>query len=113
MRNAVLWLLASAAAASAAGFDGVWDAVIVANGFRVPFRMELTASPARVCFFEDTQPVCSTSAKTEGGQLIARWDYLNTELRLTPHDGQLTGGYRNVTAPNWHFYWWPSQWPVH
>src|ERR1035438_10147577 len=54
-------LFASAGMALATGFDGTWDATILAGGDLVPFRLEVSESPARVCFFEDTQPVCSTA----------------------------------------------------
>jgi peroxiredoxin len=58
--------------------------------------MDVTESPARVCFFEDTQPACSTSAEFQNGVLTAHWDYLNTELQLSAKDGALTGTYRNL-----------------
>jgi len=98
MRSVVVLSLALAVSASAAGFNGVWDAVIVSNGVRVPFRLEVTESPARVCFFEDTQPVCSTSAQIEAGALVAQWDYLNSELHLAPKDDGLAGSFRNRRA---------------
>jgi len=88
-----LAVLALPAAALAAGFNGTWDATILSGADHIPFRMEVTESPARVCFFEDIQPVCSTSARIEEGKLVARWDFLNTELHLEAKDGGLTGGY--------------------
>jgi thiol-disulfide isomerase/thioredoxin len=93
-----LILLGLPAAMLAANFNGTWDATILSGTEHVPFRMEVTESPAKVCFFEDTQPVCSTSARIEEGKLVARWDFLNTELHLESKDGGLTGGYHNVTS---------------
>jgi thiol-disulfide isomerase/thioredoxin len=99
MRRHALWLLVFTTAALAGDFDGRWDATIASGGGRVPFRMEVTESPARVCFFEDTQPACSTSAELKDGALTAHWDYLNTELNLAAKDGALTGSYRSLRSP--------------
>ena len=93
MRFALVLLLASVA--GAADFHGVWDATIVAGGQRVPFRMEILPSPARACFFEDTDRVCSSAAAVEGDKLNAEWDFLNTELHLSLQDGVLAGIYRS------------------
>src|SRR5215469_12747241 len=82
--------------AAAGEFSGKWEGEVVSNAGRVPFRIELTESPARVCFFEDTDPVCSTTASIEGKRLTAKWDYLNCELTLTAADGVLTGTYVNL-----------------
>jgi thiol-disulfide isomerase/thioredoxin len=90
-----LALLLASSLALAADFQGVWDASILASAQHVPFRMEISGSPARVCFFEDTQPVCSTAARIEGASLTAEWDYMNTELTLSLKDGTLSGVYRN------------------
>ena len=89
-------LFASAGMALATGFDGTWDATILAGGDLVPFRLEVSESPARVCFFEDTQPVCSTAARIEAGKLIAQWDYLRRELRLEIAGGGLQGVYHSL-----------------
>jgi len=94
MRLGLLFLL-SAATALAGGFPGMWDASILAGGRQVPFRMEISLAPARVCFFEDTQPVCSTAARVEGEALTAEWDYLNTELHLALKPDSLEGVYRS------------------
>ena len=91
-----LLLFWAAAGTAMAGFNGAWDATILAGGELVPFRMEISESPARACFFEDTQPVCSTSAQIEGDELIARWDYLARELRLKVNAAGLEGAYRSL-----------------
>src|SRR5208283_233248 len=89
-------LFAVAGTALATGFTGMWDATILAGSDLVPFRLEISESPARACFFEDTQPVCSTSARIEAGKLIAQWDYLGRELRLELAAGGLQGVYRSL-----------------
>jgi thiol-disulfide isomerase/thioredoxin len=94
VRNALFFLL-TPALLLAGTFAGSWDAAVVANGARIPFRMEVSESPARVCFFEDTQPVCSTSVKIDGDQLTAQWDYLNSQLTLNAGTGTLSGTYLN------------------
>jgi thiol-disulfide isomerase/thioredoxin len=95
VRNTFLWILGPAVAL-AGGFNGTWDGIVATNAARIPFRMEVTESPARVCFFEDTQPVCSTTAHIEGAKLSAKWDYLNSQLELTAAEGSLAGTYVNL-----------------
>src|SRR5215813_10838367 len=91
-------LFAVPALALGANFKGVWDGVIVAGGDQVDFKMEIVASPAKVCFFEDTQPVCSTSVKVEGEKLIAQWDFYKAELRLDAAAGKLDGVYHSFRS---------------
>lgn len=97
VRNAFLLILAPAVLL-AGDFNGSWDAAVVTNATRIPFRMEVSESPARVCFFEDVEPVCSSSARIEGGKLTAQWDYLNSQLTLTAADGGISGGYINLRS---------------
>jgi thiol-disulfide isomerase/thioredoxin len=87
------FLLTVPALALAGSFGGVWDATILAGADPVAFRMEVTESPAKVCFFEDQQPVCSTSARVADGKLVAQWDFLKTELRLEAKEGAMGGVY--------------------
>ncbi|MGA3020074.1 MAG: hypothetical protein ABSF62_23395, partial [Bryobacteraceae bacterium] len=98
MQRLALWLLVPATVAFGGDLDGRWDATITSGAAHVPFRMEVTESPARVCFFEDTQPACSTSAEIKDGTLTARWDYLNTELQLAAKDGALAGSYVSLRS---------------
>jgi thiol-disulfide isomerase/thioredoxin len=95
VRNVVLSSLVPAVLL-AGDFSGNWDAAVVAAAARIPFRMEISDSPARVCFFEDADPVCSSSIRVEDGTLTARWDYLNSVLTLTAADGALAGTYINL-----------------
>jgi len=94
----VLLLAAAPAAALAANFNGTWDGTIMAGTVPVAFRMEVTENPAKICFFEGNQPMCSTSAEVRDGKLIARWDYLKTELTLDSKDKALAGVYHNYRS---------------
>src|SRR5215471_9597751 len=98
MHRAARVIVLFAAPAWAATFNGPWDATIFPGKDPVPFKMEITESPAKVCFFEDTQPVCSTSAKVENGKLAAQWDFLKTELRLETSSGELSGVYHSFRS---------------
>jgi thiol-disulfide isomerase/thioredoxin len=98
MRRLAFWFLVSAAVAFGGDLDGRWDATISSGQMRVPFRMDVTESPAKVCFFEDTQPACATSAEVKDGTITARWDYINTELKLSAKDGGLSGTYVNLRS---------------
>jgi thiol-disulfide isomerase/thioredoxin len=89
------FLLASPVLLLAGNFNGMWDATIFPGTDPVPFKMEITESPAKVCFFEDAQPVCSTSATLADGKLFAQWDFLKTELRLETSDQGLGGVYHS------------------
>jgi thiol-disulfide isomerase/thioredoxin len=95
LRNLSL-LLVLPALLLADGFTGTWDGAVVTNSARIPFRMEISGSPARVCFFEDREPVCSTSAAIQGDSLTAQWDYLNSRLTLTADAGSLSGTFVNL-----------------
>jgi thiol-disulfide isomerase/thioredoxin len=95
VRKGFLLILAPAVLL-AGDFNGNWDAAVVTNAARIPFRMEVSESPARVCFFEDAEPVCSSSARIEAGKLTAQWDYLNSRLTLAPADGGIAGSYINL-----------------
>lgn len=94
----ILALLLAAATARAADLNGTWDATIRPAREPVAFRMEVSANPARVCLFEDTQPVCSTSARIDEAKLVAQWDFLKTELRLDLQDKTLSGVYHSYRS---------------
>jgi len=93
-----LLLSAAPILAAAANFNGTWDATIVPANDPVAFKMEITESPAKVCFFEDMQPVCSTSAKLVEGKLTAQWDFYKSELRLEPSGKGLAGVYHSFRS---------------
>jgi thiol-disulfide isomerase/thioredoxin len=96
MAPKVFLLMLAPALLPAGDFNGKWDAAVVTTAARIPFRMEVSESPARVCFFEDAEPVCSSSAGIADGKLTAQWDYLNSRLALTAADGGLSGSYVNL-----------------
>lgn len=87
------FLLAAPVLLLAGNFNGTWDATIFPGADPVNFKMEITEAPAKVCFFEDAQPVCSTSATLGQGKLVAKWDFLKTDLRLERSATGLTGVY--------------------
>jgi thiol-disulfide isomerase/thioredoxin len=91
-RKLVLLILAPALL-TAADFNGKWDGAVITPAARVPFRMDVNSG--KVCFFEDTESVCSTSMNVEGDKLTALWDYMNTRLTLTSSGGALAGTYVN------------------
>lgn len=95
VRNLILSILAPALL-PAAGFNGNWDGFVITNAARIPFRMEVSESPARVCLFEDTEPICSTAVQIEGGTLTAHWDYLNSRLTMTASGGTISGTFVNL-----------------
>jgi thiol-disulfide isomerase/thioredoxin len=94
----VFFVFASPAILLAGTFNGTWDAIIFPANDPVHFKMEVTEAPAKVCFFEDEQPVCSSSAKLADNKLVAQWDFLKTELRLEPSDQGLAGVYHSFRS---------------
>jgi thiol-disulfide isomerase/thioredoxin len=77
--------------------DGLWDAIVVANGTEVPFRFEIATRGADVqgFFFEGDRKVGSTSGRFAEGVLTLEYDFLNTTLEATVTGEQLIGTYRN------------------
>ena len=88
-------------ARAASTIDGLWDAVVVANGVEIPFRFEISTqgTSAQGFFFEGDRKVGSTSGTFVDGVLKLEYDFLNTTLDATFADDQLTGSYRN-NRPN-------------
>jgi thiol-disulfide isomerase/thioredoxin len=80
--------------------NGLWDAVIVANGADVPFRFEIVSGSAGTqgFFFEGDRKVGSTSGSFADGVLTLDYDFLNTTLEARLDGGQLVGTYRNKRA---------------
>jgi thiol-disulfide isomerase/thioredoxin len=81
--------------------DGLWDAIVVANGTEVPFRFEIatTGGDVQGFFFEGDRKVGSTSGRFAEGVLTLEYDFLNTTLEATLTGEQLIGTYRNM-RPN-------------
>jgi thiol-disulfide isomerase/thioredoxin len=82
---------------AASSIDGLWDAIIVANGVEIPFRFEIAThgSAAQGFFFEGDRKVGSTSGSFADGVVKLEYDFLNTTLEATFADDHLTGTYRN------------------
>ena len=59
---------------AASGIDGLWDAIVVANGAEVPFRFEIATNgaDAQGFFFEGDRKVGSTSGRFADGVLTLR-----------------------------------------
>ncbi len=89
------------AARAASSIDGLWDAIVVANGVEIPFRFEIATNGTAVqgFFFEGDRKIESTSGTFVDGVLKLEYDYLNTTLEAKFADDQLTGTYRN-NRPN-------------
>ena len=79
---------------------GLWDAVIVANGVKVPFRFEIASNGTAVdgFFFEGDRKVGSTAGSFVAGVLTLEYDFLNTTLELKLMGDELVGTYRNKRA---------------
>jgi len=107
VRTALLLAVASLVAArlarpalAASGIDGLWEAIVVANGVDVPFRFEIATSgaDAQGFFFEGDRKIGSTSGRFVDGVLTLEYDFLNTTLEATFDGGELRGTYKNKRA---------------
>jgi thiol-disulfide isomerase/thioredoxin len=80
--------------------DGLWDAVVVANGTEVPFRFEIASKGSEIegFFFEGDRKVGSTSGQQTGDLLKFEYDHLNTTLEVKITGDELVGTYRNNRA---------------
>ena len=90
----------SRSVAAATPIDGLWDAVVVANGIDIPFRFQIESKGSEVqgFFFEGDRQVGSTSGSFADGALKLEYDFLNTTLDLTLKGEELIGTYRNNRA---------------
>jgi len=93
-------LVLSRSIGAASPIDGLWDAVVVANGIEIPFRFEIASSGADIqgSFFEGDRKVTSTGGTLTGDALKLEYDFLNTTLEVKPSGDQLVGTYRNNRA---------------
>ena len=93
-------LVLSRSIGAASPIDGLWDAVVVANGIEIPFRFEIASSGADIqgSFFEGDRKVTSTGGTLTGDALKLEYDFLNTTLEVKPSGDQLVGIYRNNRA---------------
>ena len=97
----LLWLLGlGTGVAWPQSFDGLWDAVVVVNGYEVPFRIEFAQRGKQVqgSFLDGDVKVTSTSGDIQDESLHLRYDFFNADLRATFRDGHLTGAYDRRTS---------------
>ena len=97
---AALCLVAFAAALSAQGIDGRWDAAVLANGVGIPFRFDIATrgTNATGSFFDGTREVPSTSGRFVNGRLTLEYDALNTVLDASFDGRELHGTYGSRSA---------------
>jgi peroxiredoxin len=88
-------LFAFVPAAMAQSLAGLWDATVVVNGLRIPFRMEFAGqgSTIRGSFFNGDEKVTSTSGRLEDGKLVLHFDHYATQLEAALKDGAMDGRY--------------------
>ena len=103
----VLTLLIASVAPSAsqqpstsASINGLWDAIVVANGADVPFRFEIVSGRdgPQGFFFEGDRKIGSTSGSFADGVLTLEYDFLNTVLETRLDGDRLVGTYRTRRA---------------
>ena len=87
-------------AMAAPSIDGLWDAIVVANGTEIPFRFEIASKGSEIegFFFEGDRKVGSTSGRLAGDVLTLEYDHLNTTLEVRVNGDELVGTYRNNRA---------------
>jgi thiol-disulfide isomerase/thioredoxin len=84
----------------ASSINGLWDAIVVANGTDIPFRFEIATNGAEAqgFFFEGDRKIGSTTGSFVDGVLKLEYDFLNTTLDATLDGDALIGTYRNKRA---------------
>jgi thiol-disulfide isomerase/thioredoxin len=85
---------------AATSIDGLWDAIVVANGTEIPFRFEIETKGGEIhgFFFEGDRKVGSTSGSFADGTLKLEYEFLNTTLEARLNGDELIGAYRNNRA---------------
>jgi len=85
---------------AASSVDGLWDAVVVANGVEIPFRFEIASKATDVegFFFEGDRKVGSSSGRFADDVLTLEYDHLNTTLEVRVKGDELVGTYKNNRA---------------
>jgi len=101
LRLAFVVVLGSLVRADAPPLAGMWDAVVVANGVEVPFRLEIAGSGAALkgSFFNGDRRITSTSSRIDGDLITFNFDQYASRLSVTYRDGQLTGEYIRPRGP--------------
>ena len=85
---------------AASAVDGLWDAVVVANGTEIPFRFEIASKGSEIegFFFEGDRKVGSSSGRLADEVLTLEYDHLNTTLEVRVKGDELVGTYKNNRA---------------
>jgi thiol-disulfide isomerase/thioredoxin len=89
---------------SQASLDGVWQGTATAHGQAVPVTVRVWGNGAglRVAFLNGPaahpEESAASSARFDGGHLVATYDYFARKLDLTLADGKLVGTYGSVSA---------------
>jgi thiol-disulfide isomerase/thioredoxin len=85
---------------AASTIDGLWDAVVVANGTEVPFRFEIASKGNEIegFFFEGDRKVGSSAGRFTDGVLTLEYEHLNTTLEVRLTGDELIGTYKNNRA---------------
>jgi thiol-disulfide isomerase/thioredoxin len=86
--------------AAADRIDGLWDAIVVANGVEIPFRFEIATkgAGAQGFFFEGDRKVPSSSGTFAKGVVKLDYDYLNAAFEATLDGDQLRGTWKSNRA---------------
>jgi thiol-disulfide isomerase/thioredoxin len=104
MKTAILMLLCSSAFAQE--MHGLWDAVLIADGRSVGFRIEFSGSQAELTgsILDGEQRISSTSGSLRGNKVTLRWDYFDSILEATLGNGGLRGAYTRRKRDGLHRY---------
>jgi len=90
-------ILMSALVAPAQSINGLWDATVQYDDYKIPFPLQLSQKGSEVSasFFNGDNAVTSTAGKLTGSSLTVRFDHYATQLNATLLDGALKGTYGN------------------
>lgn len=82
-------------ATPAANLNGTWEASVVVNEVRIPFRFEINARDGQpsAAFFNGDERVSSTAGSFENDTLTLRFDHYATKLEARFENGSLRGTY--------------------
>lgn len=87
----------SALVAPAQSVNGLWDATVQYDDYKIPFPLQLSqrGSEVSASFFNGDDPVTSTTGKLTDNSLTVRFEHYATQLNATLSDGTLKGTYGN------------------
>jgi hypothetical protein len=90
-------LLMSALVVPAQSVNGLWDATVQYDDYKIPFPLQLSQKGSEVSasFFNGDDPVTSTTGSLTGNSPTVRFEHYATQLNATLSDGVLKGTYGN------------------